>query len=110
MPDYQGFTFTGWVVTNTRFSPDSTQFGRCSGLKLLGWDYPEGAGLKELIARERVYPVTVISKLSQKEKMVLMEHGFVTCARLLAKKEALDVLGFNKKKLLSVIRELEEIA
>ena len=107
--EYQGFTFTGWVVTNTRFSPDSMQFGRCSGLKLLGWDYPEGAGLKELIQREGVYPVTLISQLNQKEKQALMEQGLVSCSRLLARKEVLETLGLNRKKLASVIRELEEI-
>jgi Holliday junction resolvase len=32
----------GWVVTNTRFTEDAIQYGRCCGLYLLSWDYPKG--------------------------------------------------------------------
>ena len=110
MAEYQGFVFTGWVVTNTRFTPDSEQFGSCSGLKLLGWDYPAGSGLKELIERERVYPLTVLTGLTRKEKLSLMESGLVTCAQLKAKPESLGALGLSKKKLDAVIRELGELA
>ena len=45
----------GWVVTNTRFTNDALEYGKCAGLYLLSWDYPHGDGLKERIDRLRLY-------------------------------------------------------
>src|SRR5690554_2075101 len=36
----------GWVVTNTRFTEDALQYGKCIGLYLLSWDNPKNDGLK----------------------------------------------------------------
>ena len=57
-PEYKDFSFTPWVVTNARFSSDSLEYSRCKGINLLGWDYPKGNALKDLIDRERIFPVT----------------------------------------------------
>jgi len=53
--------FEGWVVTNTRFSSDATDYGLCAGLKLLGWDFPKNAGLKEMVEQSGFFPITVIT-------------------------------------------------
>ncbi|HOH25328.1 MAG TPA: restriction endonuclease, partial [Bacteroidales bacterium] len=37
-PLYKDLRFEGGVVTNTRFSADSIQYGRSAGLHLLAWD------------------------------------------------------------------------
>lgn len=29
----------GWLVTNTRFTEDALNYGKCVGLTLLSWDY-----------------------------------------------------------------------
>ena len=39
----------GWIVTNTRFSTDASQYGTCAGLYLLSWDFPRKGSLKERI-------------------------------------------------------------
>ncbi len=109
LPEYLGFTFQGWVVTNTRFTPDSIQFGRCSGLHLLGWDFPAGQGLKDLIEREKIYPLTVLNQLTKKEKQKLLNEGIVTCSQLRQQKEALDTFELSKRKLAALMEELEHI-
>jgi hypothetical protein len=109
LPEYQGFQFTGWVVTNTRFSQDSQNYGRCSGLQLLSWDYPKGYGLKEIIERERVYPITVLSQLTKSQKTDLMNRGIVTCSQLLEAQDYLDSFGLTRKKIMTLMRELEEV-
>ena len=70
---YQGFNSLetpkqGWVVTNTRFSADAQEYGNCVGLHLLSWDYPKGNGLKDRIDELGLYPITVSTLLSQREK------------------------------------------
>lgn len=108
MSEYEGLQFEGWVVTNTRFSPDATQFGKCSGLKLLGWDYPAGHGLKDLIEREDIHPITLLH-LTQKEKKLLLEQDIVTCAGLKRNLQALDALELSERKYKAVMGELEEL-
>ena len=65
-PDLQKISFQGSIYTNTRFTSDSIQYGKCSGLKLVGWDYPNGRGLKELIDKLSVYPITILNQISGK--------------------------------------------
>ncbi|MFO7721757.1 MAG: restriction endonuclease, partial [Bacteroidales bacterium] len=80
---YRDFTFSAWVVTNGRFSSDSEAYSRSKKIQLLGWDYPNGKGLKDLIEKENVYPVTILKSLGKKEQQQLMESGIVTCNQLL---------------------------
>lgn len=70
-PEFNGLQFQGWVVTNTRFSSDALQYGKCSELKLLSWDYPENNGLKDLIEKYRIFPITTLAHLTQKQKIAL---------------------------------------
>src|SRR5690625_6173565 len=36
----------GGVYTNTRFTSDAIQYGKCVGLLMTSWDYPEGKDRK----------------------------------------------------------------
>ncbi|MDD2571488.1 MAG: restriction endonuclease [Bacteroidales bacterium] len=109
MPEYQGLKFSGWVVTNTRFSLDSMQYGKCSGLNLIAWDYPAGNGLKDLIEREKIYPITLLQQLTKKEKQELLDQGIVTCSQLIEKKDILSTLNIPERRLKILINELESI-
>lgn len=109
MPEFAGLNFTGWVITNTRFSSDSIQYGTCAGLKLLGWDYPEGKGLKEQIEKYKLYPITILSKITLKQKQQLMEEGIVSCPQLLAKQEMLKHLSLTHSKQKALIAELNDV-
>jgi hypothetical protein len=108
-PLYKDLRFEGGVVTNTRFSADSIQYGRSAGLHLLAWDYPRGKGLKDLIEKYKVYPLTVLTTLTRKEKNYLMEHLVVSCSQLKQQPEWLQELDLNPKKSRAVQRELDEI-
>jgi len=108
-PLYKDLRFEGGVVTNTRFSADSIQYGRSAGLHLLAWDYPGGKGLKDLIEKYKVYPLTVLTTLTRKEKNYLMEHLVVSCSQLKQQPEWLQELDLNPQKSRAVQRELDEI-
>ncbi|MEX1061623.1 MAG: restriction endonuclease [Patescibacteria group bacterium] len=77
-----GFT-QGWLVTNTKLTRDARHYAECVGLKYLSWDRPQGAGLRELIEKTRLYPVTILQSLSPKEKATLLGEGIVTCRDIL---------------------------
>lgn len=106
---YEGFSFYGWVVTNTRFSFDAIDYGKCSGLHLLSWDYPAGNGMKDIIDREKIYPVTVLASLTQKQKQFLLNHGIVICRQLIMEKELINELNLDDNRYLRLMSELEEI-
>ncbi|HKL31694.1 MAG TPA: restriction endonuclease, partial [Tangfeifania sp.] len=67
LPEFQGLDFQGWLVTNTRFSLDAIQYGTCSGLNMLSWDHPQKNGLKDLIERDRIFPITTLVNLTKKQ-------------------------------------------
>jgi hypothetical protein len=109
LPEYKDFTFKGWVVTNTRFSHDSMQYSQCSGLNLLAWDYPVGSSLKDLIKKYGVYPVTILTGLTEDEVIYILDQGVVTCKGLYSSIHILDQLDMEDKRKKLVIQEIENI-
>ncbi|MDX1783643.1 MAG: ATP cone domain-containing protein, partial [Aequorivita vladivostokensis] len=83
----------GWVVTNTRFTEDALTYGKCVGLYLLSWDFPKDNGIKDRIDRLGLYPVTVSTLLSQREKQFLLSRDVVLCKQLIDDQFYLDHLG-----------------
>lgn len=108
-PEYAGFSFSGWVVTNTRFSSDALQYGKCSELHLLGWDYPYGNGLKDIIEKLKIYPVTILSQLTKDEKQTLLNKGIVICLQLFNNPEILDSLQLSTTKYNALEKEINDI-
>lgn len=99
----------GWVVTNTRFTLDALQYGKCAGLYLLSWDYPKNDGLRDRIDRLGLFPITVSTLLSSQEKQFLLSRDVVLCKDLIDNVFFLDHLGVSdirKEKILNEINIL----
>lgn len=99
----------GWVVTNTRFTKDAIKYGNCVGLNLLGWDFPKGNGLKERIDKLGLYPITVSTHLSGREKQFLLSRDVVLCRQLLKDNFFLDQLEVSENRKRRILREMEEL-
>ncbi len=108
-PGNQSLSFQPMLVTNTRFTEDAIQFGECSGLDLLSWDYPQGHGLKDRIDRTGFFPVTVLKSLTRQEKMALMDKGIVLCREIITKPELLYPLQIPKRRLTCIIQEAQAL-
>lgn len=105
-----GTTLTkGWVVTNTRFSEDAIQYSKCCGLYLLSWDYPENNGLKDRIDRLGLYPITVSTLLSNREKQFLLSRNVVLCRELIHDKFYLDHLGISDARKDKILKEIADL-
>lgn len=109
LSQYDGYTFSGGIVTNTRFTADAEAYGLCSGLHLLSWDFPKGNSIKDIIDRERIFPVTSITQLTIAQKKVLMDSGIVMCRQLLDNKKAIDSLGLTAKKRQKLMDEIRDL-
>lgn len=96
----------GWVVTNTRFTEDAISYGRCMDLYLLSWDVPFGDGLKDRIDRLGLYPITVSTLLTQREKQFLLSRDIVLCRQLLNDHFFLDHLEIVAPRKERIMKEL----
>ncbi|WP_308992877.1 ATP cone domain-containing protein [Mariniflexile litorale] len=99
----------GWVVTNTRFTKDALQFGNCTGLYLLSWDYPENDALKDRIDRLGLYPITVSTLLTNREKQFLLSRDVVLCRELIEDNFYLDHLGVSETRKEKILNEILQL-
>jgi len=98
-----------WLVTNTKFTSDALQYGECMGIKMLSWDYPQGNGLKELVDRANLHPLTCLSSLSQRDKQQLIQLDAVFCKDLIKNKKLMKEAGINSTKTDAILKEAEAI-
>lgn len=101
--------YEGWIATNTRFTDDAISYGTCSGLVMLGWDYPGKRSLKHRIGLAGLHPVTCLSSLNRKEKEFLLEKGIVLCRMVPDEKTLLREMGLSEIQITKVERECDEL-
>ncbi len=98
-----------WVVTNTRFTSAAIAYGKCVGLYLLSWDYPKKDSLKNRIDRLGLYPITVSTLLSSREKQFLLSRDVVLCRQLLKDTFYLDHLGVSENRKRKIVNEIASL-
>jgi len=99
----------GWVVTNTRFTEDAIKYGNCCNLYLLSWDYPKNDGLKDRIDRLGLYPITVSTLLTNREKQFLLSREVVLCRELIGDAFYLDHLGISQIRKEKILHEINQL-
>lgn len=99
----------GWVATNTRFTKDALQYGKCAQLYLLSWDYPHQDGLKDRIDRLGLYPITVSTLLSKREKQFLLSRDQVLCRHLWRDTFYLDHMGISQIRKQRILDEMTQL-
>lgn len=107
--DPKEFFNEGWVVTNTRFTSDALQYGKCVNLTLIGWDHPKGKGLKDLIDASGLYPITVSTLLTKREKQFLLSRDVVLCRELVKDDFYLDHLELSEVRKKKVLEEMSNL-
>ena len=99
----------GWLVTNTRFTDDAINYGKCVGLTLLSWDYPKNKGLKANIDTYALYPITTLNSLSRKEQHALMEKDIILVKELMNATEQMKSIGLMDSKIQKVKDEVKKL-
>ena len=98
-----------WIVTNTRFSIDAIHYAECSGIKLIGWRYPTNNGLEKLIEDIGMYPITILSFLTDREKQALLHLDKILCIDVLTDVSILAQVHVPKSRRGKVIKEIEAL-
>ena len=101
--------YRGGVVTNSRFSDDAMNYGKCAGLLLISWNYPADTGLKYWIDKNKLHPVTCLITLTKKEKQYLLEKEIVLCNQLNKNLHILQDMGLTENQIKKIIREAENL-
>jgi hypothetical protein len=73
-----------WLFTNTKCTFDAIKYANCSGMKITAWNYPENESLQFYIESKKLYPITILSTLSENNKRKLFEKNILTIKELVA--------------------------
>ncbi|MFO8129529.1 MAG: ATP cone domain-containing protein [Bacteroidales bacterium] len=101
----KGIAFESLLITNTRFTSDAVQYGKCTGMKLISWDYPGGKGLRDWIDRAGFHPITAMKSLTNREKKKLLNKGIVLCREIAENPFLMDELAIPERRLKAIIKE-----
>ncbi len=99
----------GWVATNTRFTSDAIQYGKCVGLYLLSWDYPFNNALKEWVSETGSHPITALTTLTKKEKQELLDAGIILCREIYDRPEKMKLLKLSESRRRKVLEEAKGV-
>lgn len=101
--------YEGWIVTNTRYTSDAEDYGKCAGLKLIGWDYPHQGNLKNRVEMAGLFPVTAISQLNHRQKQALLDADILLCRQLLEQPEQLQKAGIKPRMADKILGEVQQL-
>ncbi|MEM6262449.1 MAG: restriction endonuclease [Bacteroidota bacterium] len=104
-----GKAHQGWIVTNTAFTEDAKNYGKCAGLRMLSWEYPENNSLKDLIDRHSLYPVTSLTVLTKAEKKRILDRGIVLSCSLANNEALLRDIRVPNSRLKRAMAEIDEL-
>ena len=109
LPGFETKLHQSWVVTNTRFTTDAIDYGKCSGMNMISWDYPHDGNLSQRVSMSGIHPITSLSTLKRVEKQQLLNLGIVTCQVLLENRKNLIDLGFSDKRVNNVFIQANQL-
>ena len=107
--DYAGKQHECWIFTNTRFTDDALNYGRCAQLHLVGWNTPPGDSLREWIDRQGLHPLTCLSTLTRYEQKLLLEENVVLAKEILAFPGLLEKVHVSAERRAKVLQEAQQI-
>jgi Holliday junction resolvase-like predicted endonuclease len=71
------------IVTNTRYSEHAVEYGTCKNILLIGWSSPQTLGLREIIEKSNLYPLSCLRGLSHDDRTRFVNSGILLLKQLL---------------------------
>lgn len=98
-----------WIFTNTKITSDALTYALCVNIGVVSWSYPEHESLRDLVEKEKLYPITILSSLSHMQKQALLDNHIVLVKNICKNKEILDILMLQQDKKREISKEAELI-
>lgn len=99
-----------YLISNTSFSKDAIQYARCSGLRLIGFNYPEKKNLYALIEENYLYPITSLIHLKKSDITMLLDKGIIICKDLCDRVDELYALGYKREDAEKILADFKRIS
>ena len=74
--------FEAWLVTNTKCTSDAIKYAGCVGLKILAWYYPKVENLQYFIETKKLYPISILSTITEKQRDILFDSDIILAKEL----------------------------
>jgi hypothetical protein len=98
-----------WLVTNTKFTDKAVQYGECSGMKMLGWNYPINGNLHDLIFANSLHPIACLTTLTRDQKKELANMDIIVCLDLVGNPQALQKIGIRNEDHEKILTEAQVV-
>jgi len=98
-----------WIITNTKFTDKAIRYSECSGIKLLGWNYPSKGNLHELISENGLHPITCLTSLSRDQKRELVGLNTLVCLDLVGNPGVLNKIGIKTEDTEKILTEAQVV-
>ncbi|MGA2967687.1 MAG: restriction endonuclease [Candidatus Levyibacteriota bacterium] len=99
-----------WLFTNTKITPDALAYALCVGMGVTSWSYPQEESLRDLIEKHKLYPLTLLSSLSEPQKQILLDSHIVLIREILQNESCLDILALQDDKKAQIINEAKQVS
>jgi len=98
-----------WLITNTKFTKKAIIYGKCNGLVMIGWGYPNKGNLQNLIEELNLIPIAVLMNLTNQEKRHLFDNGIVLCKTIVENRDLLKIAGIKEPRIERIVNEATQI-
>ena len=99
-----------WVVTNTKLTAEALNYANCSNMKIIGWDYPNGKSLRDLIEKHKLHPITTLSNISNAQKKILAQNHIVLAKDICKNPSYLDILHLPTNQKNTIVSQCQFIS
>jgi len=109
---YKGKKFRGYIATNTRFTNDAINYGKCAGLSLISWGTAGSAkehNLQEWVEDTNFHLITALSSATKKVKQIMLENNIVLCRDVINNEKELLKIGVPNNLINKIIKEAKTI-
>ena len=100
------------IVTNTKYSEHAINYGHCRDILQVGWASPEGFGLRDIVEKHKLYPLSCLRGMSTETRARLVEARIVLIKQLL-EQDCLYVerkIGLSHQTVLSMMEKARHTA
>jgi Holliday junction resolvase-like predicted endonuclease len=97
------------LFTNTKITSDALTYAMCVNMDVVGWSYPNGHSLRDLVEQEKLYPITMLSSLSLIQRQALLDNHIVLAKQIHKNKDILDLIGIQGLRKHEIYEEADYI-
>ena len=97
----------GYLITNTKFTHQAIEYSKCSGITLIGWNYPHTGNLYDRIVASGLYPVTTLTTLRKAEKRLLLDRNISTTELVRQNRQLLREIGIPAERIGRIVAEID---